>query len=254
MAGHKGYAISFMMDVLSGVLTGSSFGSDVVGPYVPDQRSGCGHLVIAIDIAAIMPPEQFNERMDRVHHSVKNSRPAPGEEILVPGELENRSVTTAAGTVTLPAKTVEELNELAEACGVQLLAPGADDIHVVCHPGRSSGQARRVRRRDHRNAAASLRDELGCLAFDVHQDIAVPTRFHLYEIYVDEDAFRIAHRSSPHYTRWQGAAKRAWSKAATSTLSPVQSGLALGTQHEVRPHRRGRGDPVGHRRAATRSS
>ena len=32
MAGHKGYVISFMMDVLAGVLTGSSFGRDVAGP------------------------------------------------------------------------------------------------------------------------------------------------------------------------------------------------------------------------------
>ena len=53
-----------MMDVLSGVLTGSSFGSDVVGPYVPDQRSGCAHLVIAIDIAAIMPAEQLTCGVD----------------------------------------------------------------------------------------------------------------------------------------------------------------------------------------------
>ena len=111
------------MDVLSGVLTGSSFGSDVVGPYVPDQRSGCGHLVIAINIAAIMPPEQFTERIDQLITSLKSSRTAPGQEILVPGELENRSATTAAGAVTLPAKTVEELNGLAEACGVATLTP-----------------------------------------------------------------------------------------------------------------------------------
>ncbi len=57
------------------------------------------------------------------------------------------------------------------------------------------------------NAAASLRDEPGCLVFDVHQDIDVPTRFYLYEVYTDEDAFRIAHRSAPHYARWQEAAK-----------------------------------------------
>lgn len=57
------------------------------------------------------------------------------------------------------------------------------------------------------NAAASLRDEPGCLAFDVHQDIETPTRFYLYEIYVDEDAFRIDHRGAPHYARWQEAAK-----------------------------------------------
>lgn len=57
------------------------------------------------------------------------------------------------------------------------------------------------------NAAASLRDEPGCLVFDVHQDVEVPTRFYLYEVYADEDAFRIAHRGAPHYAKWQAAAK-----------------------------------------------
>lgn len=57
------------------------------------------------------------------------------------------------------------------------------------------------------NAAASLRDEPGCLAFDVHQDDETPTRFYLYEIYADEDAFRVGHRSAPHYAQWQEAAK-----------------------------------------------
>ena len=54
MAGHKGYVISFMMDVLAGVLTGSSFGAGVAGPYQPDTPSGCGHLLLTIDVAAMM--------------------------------------------------------------------------------------------------------------------------------------------------------------------------------------------------------
>lgn len=57
------------------------------------------------------------------------------------------------------------------------------------------------------NAAASLRDEPGCLIFDVHQDVETDTRFYLYEVYADEDAFRIAHRGAPHYADWQKAAK-----------------------------------------------
>ncbi|MGV0743071.1 putative quinol monooxygenase [Mycolicibacterium sp. XJ870] len=57
------------------------------------------------------------------------------------------------------------------------------------------------------NSAASLRDEPGCLAFDIHEDIDVPGRFYLYEIYADEEAFRIAHRSAPHYAQWQQAAQ-----------------------------------------------
>lgn len=57
------------------------------------------------------------------------------------------------------------------------------------------------------NAEASLRDEPDCLVFDVHQDVENPTRFYLYEVYTDEDAFRVAHRNAPHYARWQGAAQ-----------------------------------------------
>lgn len=53
------------------------------------------------------------------------------------------------------------------------------------------------------NATSSLRDEPGCLAFDVHRDAETPTRFHLYEIYADQDAFETGHRGSPHFAQWR---------------------------------------------------
>ena len=37
MAGHKGYAITFLMDVLSGALTGSAVGTGVHGPYEAER-------------------------------------------------------------------------------------------------------------------------------------------------------------------------------------------------------------------------
>ena len=55
------------------------------------------------------------------------------------------------------------------------------------------------------NAAASLRDEPGCLRFDVVQDNDDPDHFLLYEIYEDEAAFH-AHRAAPHFPRWREAA------------------------------------------------
>ena len=66
MAGAKGYVISFMMDVLAGVLTGSSFGDAVVGPYDPERRSGAGHLLIVIDIAATGDAAEFASRMEQL--------------------------------------------------------------------------------------------------------------------------------------------------------------------------------------------
>ena len=56
MAQHKGYAIAVMMDMLSGVLTGSAFGAGVRGPYQTEHRSGAGQFMIALDIAAMQPP------------------------------------------------------------------------------------------------------------------------------------------------------------------------------------------------------
>jgi autoinducer 2-degrading protein len=58
------------------------------------------------------------------------------------------------------------------------------------------------------NARASLRDEPGCLRFDVHQHVDDSTRFVLHEVYADEDAFHLAHRSAPHYAAWQQVAAR----------------------------------------------
>ena len=92
MGGHKGYGISFVMDVLSGVLTGSGYATDVVGPYVPDQRSRCGHLVLALRIDAVLPDADFAARIDDLIATTKAVPLAAGvEEIFYPGEIEATS-------------------------------------------------------------------------------------------------------------------------------------------------------------------
>lgn len=48
------------------------------------------------------------------------------------------------------------------------------------------------------NAAASVRDEPGCLVFDVLRDRSDPDRVWLYEVYTDEAAFG-AHMQTPHF-------------------------------------------------------
>jgi autoinducer 2-degrading protein len=60
----------------------------------------------------------------------------------------------------------------------------------------------------HANARSTLRDEPGCLRFDVHRCTDDSNRFVLYEIYADEDAFFVAHRQAPHYTAWREVAAR----------------------------------------------
>ena len=122
MGGHKGYAISFMMDVLSGILTGSSFATGISGPQQAERRSGCGHLVLAIDVAAVADPAGFAERMEALIAEMKAVPKAEGfEEIFFPGELEDRSrARREREGVEVPAKTLEALKGLAAETGVRL--------------------------------------------------------------------------------------------------------------------------------------
>lgn len=125
MAGHKGYAISFMIDMLSGVLSGSGFGAQVHGPYEAEQRSGCGHLAIALNIEAFLPLAEFERRMERLIEEVKGVPLAEGfTEILFPGEMEQwSSARYQQEGLVLPAKTLEELTILARETGLEAHLP-----------------------------------------------------------------------------------------------------------------------------------
>jgi autoinducer 2-degrading protein len=52
------------------------------------------------------------------------------------------------------------------------------------------------------NAEASVRDEPGCLRFDVGSVTADRHRFVFYELYTDAEAFA-AHKASPHFLQWR---------------------------------------------------
>lgn len=116
MAGHKGYAISFMMDVLSGVLTGSRFGTSVHGPYEPTPVGGAGHLFIALDVSAFQDPTDFNSSLDQLVQEVKTTPTAVGfEEIFYPGEIEDRAHEKHVSEgLVLPKKTLDEIYALAQ--------------------------------------------------------------------------------------------------------------------------------------------
>ncbi|WP_321887255.1 MULTISPECIES: Ldh family oxidoreductase [Paraburkholderia] len=125
MAGHKGYIISFMMDVLAGVLTGSHFGSDVVGPYDATKPSGCGHLLLTIDIKSMMPIAEFEQRMETLIDEIKNTPKAHGiDEIFFPGEIEDRNTEKLRKEgITIADHTWKSLETLSNETGAALPVP-----------------------------------------------------------------------------------------------------------------------------------
>jgi LDH2 family malate/lactate/ureidoglycolate dehydrogenase len=121
MAGHKGYAITFLMDVLSGALTGSGVGSEVRGPYEPEARSRAGHLFLAIDPSALGDRAEYEARVQQLIDEVKGVPLAQGfDEVFYPGEVEDRAeaANLAAGGVVLAAESVSELHRLGGETGV----------------------------------------------------------------------------------------------------------------------------------------
>ena len=65
------------------------------------------------------------------------------------------------------------------------------------------------------DSICSVRDEPGCLRFDVLQDKADPDHYYFYEVYRDEAAFE-QHLQTPHLARWRAA-------SSTCLIEPSQA-------------------------------
>ena len=125
MAGHKGYAIAMMVDVLSGVLTGGGFLSQVHSPYKTAEKSNCGHFMIAVNIEALQPLAQFNARMEQYIEELKSVPLAQGhDEVFYPGEIEaNNDRVNRRDGILLPEDTLAGLAAIAADTGLRDLLP-----------------------------------------------------------------------------------------------------------------------------------
>src|SRR5215510_14454188 len=126
MAEHKGYAIAAMVDMLSGVLTGSGFLSAVHSPYQTTHKSHCGHLLIAMDSARFQSLEAFTARMEAFVDEIKAVPLAQGfDEVFYPGEIEdNNDAKFRREGLALPAETIADLRRIAQSTGLEGKLPG----------------------------------------------------------------------------------------------------------------------------------
>lgn len=84
--GHKGYGLSFMVEILCGLLTGLGFG------VAADGRHNDGCFLAVFNIAHFRDRASFLGEVDDFVDYIKASKPARGfTEVLYPGEMEARS-------------------------------------------------------------------------------------------------------------------------------------------------------------------
>ena len=70
------------------------------------------------------------------------------------------------------------------------------------------------------DSISSVRDEPGCLRFDVLQDQEDENHFFFHEVYQDEAAFQ-AHTRTPHFARWVEARQVAVDDVGRHTCTVV---------------------------------
>jgi LDH2 family malate/lactate/ureidoglycolate dehydrogenase len=122
IGGYKGYGITLMVDLLTGVLADSNYGPRVKGIDQGIDPSRTAHSFMAIDLAAFTDAAAFKARMDAYIDEIKSSAKARGSEVIyVPGELEYlREKERIEQGIPLQAKVAEELRALGKDVGVPI--------------------------------------------------------------------------------------------------------------------------------------
>jgi LDH2 family malate/lactate/ureidoglycolate dehydrogenase len=122
MAGHKGYALALLVEILSSVLSGASVGPQIGSMYKNmDRKQDLGHFFLLLDIAAFMDVAQFKRRINKMIDGIKTCRKRPNvPEILIPGERSHRNARqNRAQGIPLDEATIAELKTLCAELGLK---------------------------------------------------------------------------------------------------------------------------------------
>ena len=114
IAGFKGSGLAWMVDILSGVLTGSSHGGKTKDPF--DDFTGpqnMGHLFVTIN-PKVFIGKNFIKEMKKNINLVKRLPKAKGfTSILYPGERKNKMYKKNFNKdISIPAKILKEMDEI----------------------------------------------------------------------------------------------------------------------------------------------
>jgi LDH2 family malate/lactate/ureidoglycolate dehydrogenase len=120
--GHKGFGLGLLVEIMAGVLAGSSFGrtEHTDSPLHGDERVAKGFALIAFDPGRFMPVDDFRARVDALVRDVRSSERADGvERIWLPGEPEHETrLRRSREGIPLPGALVDELNRFAKELDV----------------------------------------------------------------------------------------------------------------------------------------
>lgn len=127
--GHKGYGLALAFDILTGVLSGAHFGSQLPNWQKPHtDPTDMGHFFTAWRIDAFLPLEEFKARMDEEIRLMREAPRADGvDRIYIPGEIEFEMADRRNREgIPLQPKVVETLRRIATELHVECSVLDAD--------------------------------------------------------------------------------------------------------------------------------
>ncbi|MGF1594448.1 MAG: Ldh family oxidoreductase [Kiloniellaceae bacterium] len=114
--GHKGSGLSQAVDLLSAVLSGARFLTDIT-PWTefPERPSGTGHFFLLIDPARLLGAEAYGAAVQRFRALIRETPPAdPAQPVQIPGEREQlRRAQALEEGIRLPAGLLAMIDALA---------------------------------------------------------------------------------------------------------------------------------------------
>ena len=119
MGGHKGFALAFMIDILTGAVPGARLSPQIKGDPLDPEPQGTGHFLIAINVEAIRERGGYERSLEELADSVHSAPRADwAEPFMTPGEREARAAAERARGIPLTRPTEELLRTLGEEYGV----------------------------------------------------------------------------------------------------------------------------------------
>ncbi len=131
IGGPKGAAISILMDIMSGVITGAGFAGGVRSQFDDfTAPQNVGHFFMALKPDIWLPMTDYQDRMRVLAEVVSNCAPADGHtEALLPGQPES-ATEIVRGRSGLPysSSEIEVLIQEAEQAGIEPLASSRNPL------------------------------------------------------------------------------------------------------------------------------
>lgn len=121
--GHKGYGLAVMVDILSSLLTGGSFGVQVTD--TKETAASVNHFFMAINVAALRPIAEFKADMDSMLTTLIETKPVAGVESVVYAGLTAYTAEKKARAegVSINPNVYATLQQLAQKHQLPLPAP-----------------------------------------------------------------------------------------------------------------------------------